>query len=183
MFWPQGCAQAVPPLTGVAARDCKMLCKGNRGQSLVGFPPAMPIYMQSVEMCQACPCRTSCSFLQPSGRWGRNVPLDPARVWWSSEGAPHSALLSQPGRGHWPRAERAQHGVKWAVPREEDAEGQLGRLYKALLFPGRVGGRETVPVGCLFSLCIRKAFFSPFFILPNALWVCLRVIPGIPSPL
>lgn len=49
-------------------------------------------------------------------------------------------------RGHCPCVQGGRRGVLWAEPWEEDAEGQLGHIYKALLFPVRVGERETIPV-------------------------------------
>lgn len=52
-------------------------------------------------------------------------------------------------------------GVVWrgqSRGEEEDAEGQLGHIYKGLLFPARVGECETIPVACLFSLRVRKIF-------------------------
>lgn len=52
----------------------------------------------------------------------------------------------QPGRGHCLCTQCGRSGEAWAEPWEEDAEGQLGHIYKALLFPVRVGECETVPV-------------------------------------
>lgn len=67
-------------------------------------------------------------------------------------------LSAQPGSRHCPCAQGGRRGVAWAEPWEEDAEGQLGHIYKALLFPVRVGECETIPVACLFSLRVRKIF-------------------------
>ena len=175
------------------------------GQSLVEFPTTMSVYpsdMERTETCQAHSKRSCCTSVQPSDRLSRNAPSDlqpPLQRFYGvlcggADGGPAPGraaavpgrVSAHPGREHCPCPRGGRPGVAWAVPWEEDAEGQLGCIYKALLFPVRVGECETVPVACLFTLSVRKTFFfSPLF--PPApasalRFYCLHVGMGISSP-